>query len=399
MSGYQLSLNATECIPKVQQFNQNDIIITNTFLICALINAICSSILKNPSNSFWGLFNLLKNLYYFIFINMNIPSNFDNFLHFFIFIMFPLPNISELFYDWGDTKLNWGELPSQIPPTKFENQNFSTLFLITGFSIEIYLIIALIFTLLVGYINNFMKKKYGYIKFMQSFQEGITWNFATRYILQNIGALSMSVSLQFCTIDFNNYIFLLSYVIAIMTELMILGSPFLIIYSIMKVRNNIIHNHKFISSFKPLFEEYTSEKSRVAKCFSAVILIREALLPACIVLLYYYPFWNLSALILQSFGISFLVYKYQPYRSRRSHFLMLGEGIVFIIISSVLMMLYWSSFDESTRNGFGIFLIIVATGIISANLLNCIYDLLLNLWNFTKKKKKILKLKRPTFIQ
>ena len=352
-----------------------------------ITNIGSSTISQTSSGSFWGLFNFVRFLYYFIYINMDIPLNFYNFLHYFHSLMFPLPNMTENIFITSGSKLSWNSLPDQIPPKKFENENLSSLFFTKGLDFFAYLIITIIFTLFVEWRNNYLiKKNMNHRKFWLLFKQEITWNFTLRFILISITPLSLSLFLQFYKIDFTDPISATSITIAIITTLLILGGSFFMTRSILKPRG-LNQTENFMQSHKPLTEDYVNETSKVAKCFSMVIFWRKILISANVVLLYYYTICNLSLLIFQSLGISALAYKYQPFKKGRMNILLIYEGIILSIISCVLIIMYRTQPNEEGREKCGIFLITLAAGLMLGYLVNFLYDIIVTIKRNCDNKK------------
>ena len=112
----------------------------------------------SSGSSSWSILNALQNLYCYLLINMDLPSNFLYFLHLFESTMFPLPNISLKIVNWMIIKFNSPGLPIQTPPQKFDDQGLSALFLVNGFSIDLYLILSIILTLLVNLLYKILTK-------------------------------------------------------------------------------------------------------------------------------------------------------------------------------------------------------------------------------------------------
>ena len=338
---------------------------------------------------------------------MDIPLNFYNFLHYFLFLMFPIPNLTENFVKTSGSK-NSSNLPVQIPPQKFADEQLSSLFLMKGLDFWLYLIIIILLTLFAGWINDYKTKKtINYSKYWLLIKQEITWNLALRFILTNINPLSLTLFLQFYTIDFTSPISAASSTIAIITVLLIFGGSIFMNKSILKPRD-LIQTENFMGSHKPLTEDYFYETSKVAKCFGMVIFMRKILTPANVVLLYYYTICNLSLLIIQSLGLSALVYKYQPFKKRNLNILLIMEGITLAIISFILIIMYLMQPHKDGREKIGIFLITLAAGLMLAYLTNFLYDILLtikSIFNMKKKKtekkaqyKKIVPIVRPNIL-
>ena len=290
-------------------------------------------------------------------------------------------------------KFNSPELPIQTPPQKFNDQGLSALFLVNGFSIDMYLILSITLTVLVDLLCKILKRiKSKYLQFFSKLKSTMTWSFSIRFLFENYKQLSMGVLLQLYHADFQNLYSISSYILSIVTLVLLLVVPLLCGKYLAKIRN-MKQKIEFKEKYEILFEEYRQTTSKFNKYLVVFLLLRKILFIGSLVLLYDHTLLNLLFLTIQSLIWSILLIKYRPYIEKKQNMLGTYEELAFITINVLLIILFYHKMEENTVKNIGIFLIIFGGILISAQLIFNFYD------NFKISKKICMSNKKTTRIR
>ena len=329
-------------------------------------------IVSSSGSSSWTLINSLQNLYCYLFIKMNLPSNFFYFLNLFRNSMFILPNISLKFFNWAITEYEWPELPIQTPPEKFNDQELSALFLINGFSIVIYLILSMLLILLIDIMNMILKRrKSKYSGKWSKFKNIMKWNLSIRFLIENYRTLAIGVFLQFSAFYFDDKYSIVSDCLSLALSIFFILFPIACARLISKNRS-AKQRQKLKRRYAILFDEYQRRNLSIfRKYFPVILLIRKTLLIGIIVFLYDFPFTNTLLLTLQSFLMGTLLILYGPYKEKKQNLLAIYEEAVFVVINLLLMVIIQHKLETNTIDNIGIVLIAFAGALI---LVQLVYD-------------------------
>ena len=322
---------------------------------------------------------------------MDLPSNFHYFLYLFQSTMFPLPNISLKIVNWMIIKFNSSELPIQTPPQKFDDQGLSALFLVNGFSIDLYLILSIILTLLVNLLYKILTKID--CKYLSKLKNAMKWSFSIRFLIENYKQLSMGALLQLYHVNFQNKYSMSSYILAIITLVLLLVFP-LICGKCLAKRRNGREKMEFKEKYEILFEQYRHTTSKFNKYFIVFLLLRKILFIGNLVLLYNKTFLNLLILTIQSVIWFILLMKYRPYIEKKQNILGIHEELTFITINIILIVLFYQEIEENTVNNIGIVLIVLGGILISAQLISSLYDNFKIIEKICKSPKKTTVIKK-----
>jgi len=237
----------------------------------------------------WGLIDVLQMLFYYIYINIDLPLNFQNFLLLFKISLIPLPNIAGDLLSQISQAFNI-PIPTQTGPAKFDQQGISAFFLENGGSILFFLGFACLTIYLMESLSKLLTLlKMNFIqKLIIKLHKRMKWSYAIRFLITNYLQLSCAVCLQLTKFD-------------VADSFSVTGQVFnflaLSVFSIWciymtKLRTAIPKNEDFDRKFAAIFEEIKDD-SLIASNFNSVICIRKMCFVASIVLLYPYPYVNL----------------------------------------------------------------------------------------------------------
>ena len=104
--------------------------LATTVIACVTIGVAIGAIPLNfmgGLGALWGILDILQMLYYYIFLNMNVPQNFIDFLLLFKFSLLLLPNLGLEILESLALKYNMA-IPEESTNKKFEDQNLNALF-------------------------------------------------------------------------------------------------------------------------------------------------------------------------------------------------------------------------------------------------------------------------------
>ena len=281
-------------------------------------------ILSGGMGAMWNALDILQMIYFYIFLNMNVPQNFMQFLLMFKFAQLPLPNIAESLMTHVSVKYNIS-IPEQPAFEKFADQNLDAVFLKNGASIIIYILLALFGTIMLQYIEKLFKMVTGKDT-LKNILILIKWNFTIRYILTNALQLAFSASLQLTVFEFDDIFTAISSILAIISMgfliLFILWSIYAI--SLMNTRYN---SHYFSETFGALTDGTLTDgaltgrlnrsrlrKSSIVKNYTSIIILRKISFVSMIVLTYFYPGVILIFLLIQAVLMAIIIYYNKPFQ-------------------------------------------------------------------------------------
>ena len=325
-----------------------------------IITFLPALIFSGSLSVIFDLLDCFQEEYFYIFINMNIPLNYKLTLELFSFSFSYMPDLS--------TPILWKSLLNDkykqlvlSPPEKFNDQGYSALFLKQGLSLDMILILALIFILFFyGVILKFDRlKRRSIIQYLEA--KKLKWNLIIRYMMASLNQLLAASLLQITTFDNSNWIFIISYCFGILNYITCIGFIIWLIWIIKyeyekemkKNRRSFLIKFDKYSTF---FEDFRNKKITMHRCFNIFIISKKFLSMNSIVLLYNYPACNLIFLCMLDLILAINVLKYKPYIEKRANKIYFMQQSIFFVIKGVLLYCLAEDFDEfeSVKRGWGL---------------------------------------------
>ena len=311
-----------------------------TYVALVIVGFSIPLALTGELGALWGLLDILQMLYYYIFLNMNVPQNFINFLLLLKFSQFPLPNLGKMISEKLVLRYNM-TMPDENTYTKFEEQNLNAFFLTNGAFIGCYIILAVLKTNLLKYLKRLVKKCSKTL-FLKHIVNRIKWSFVIRYILISILQLAFAIALQFTNFSFETSLGITSNVLAgLMLIFIIFFASWMIHITSLKGYRYRYNEKKFSEKFGSLTDEYhilRSKESFIVRNFTFIIFIRKITFVSIIVLGYQSCIAILIFLLIQSIFMFKLVITELPYDRETFNSKTIFQELVFSSLNVILMM-------------------------------------------------------------
>ena len=294
-------------------------------------------ILTGGMGTIWNALDILQMMYFYAFLNLNVPENFIRFLLMLKFAQLLLPNIADSLMT--NVSVNYNILiPEQPTYEKFTDQNLDANFFRNGAFMVIYICMTFSATIVLQYIEKLYKRITGKDTFKHILML-MKWNFTIRYILTNTAQLAFSASLQLPAVEFDSVFTVISSILAIISMVFLVLFILSSIY-IMSLMNFGYSSHHFSEKFNALFDEFNQSKLRkssIVKHYQSIITLRKISFVSMIELAYYNPKAILICLLLQSILMVVIIYYCKPFQRDAFN----SKNIIheIILISFIIIML------------------------------------------------------------
>jgi len=274
----------------------------------------------------------------------------------------PLPNLGSLGFSIAIEELGLPALPNQIPPPKFSDEGYNSLFLESGLSTDIYALFDVLIILAVGSINYLLKRiNFKYQKSWEMFHQNMKWGFLLRFLLSNYLPLSIACALQYYSIDFSNSFSTSGFALSVFNVVSLIVFTGFIVNMGRRRDQSILIKKDSKNSIGSLYDDLKHNDSPVIKSFNAIICVRKLCFTGSVVLLYYSVFANLVFLLIQSVGMLIIMIWLRPYKRGIINFINGSQEAVLIVINVVLLVVYDQDFGDDFVTGLGWGLVGVAT--------------------------------------
>jgi hypothetical protein len=345
-----IAINATKVMPIISEC-ADCIEVSNAVVLTVVLPPL---LLLGTAGVLWGLLDCLQYFYYFLMLNILIPGNVYNFFQLFQISFFSLPNIFEFAMD---LPIELPMPPPEIPPIRFKEQNLSSLFLVSGFSIVVYGLLVLFGTLLLIWFASILKcggnGKIG--KCVQKLNNEIKWNSCIRYLLNNYQHLVIYCFLQVYAKDTSNGYVIAGIITAFLTGVLLCYFP-IYIRNLLIRRSHDVQFAKYFDQHLSAFIEGLDEKGPIIPLvinYYVAIIWRKILFAASLVWLYYYPVVVLILISLQSFALLGILYTYRPHKETKMNLIWAAQEVGLLCVSQLLLVCRIAGLTGDSLEGVG----------------------------------------------